>query len=226
MKKHYPLAISIVSLIACIISLISTFMLQSKLKTAESEVAALKLHKDETLLTEQVEVLTQQNTELRERLYILENVSKIDEVADTIEEDIQTVIKLHIDRKYNSLTRDEVTKKAYDALREYCTTTEAFEQLVPKAVYDSIGKMPVDKDHIVETNQWADTFHIWSKLTEPGIAEVFVFYKYNNLPPGGYVVQSNYAFYVTMVYDVPSDTWKVDQVHYNELIQSKFDWSE
>lgn len=224
MKKYIPLLISLIALCACVVSLVFTVSLRTKLNAAEKELTERRLTKDESELSNQLEILTEQNIELREQLYVYENASTVDQVWSDIEEDISAAIKLYVDRDCDSTEMDAVSKKAYDELRQYCTEN-GFEELVPKAVYESLGKMPKDKDFVVHTNQWADSFQIWSKINEPGIAEVFVFYKYNTIPhKTSNTVKSNYALYVTMIYDVPSDTWQIDQVHYKELIQSKFKW--
>lgn len=227
MKKHIPLLISCFSLLVCVLCIIYVVYHHQDLVAKDETIRELQQQKDADTLQAQIESLIDDNQKLREELYTLQNTTS-DSNTDpnwqiAIEDDLQSAVKLLTDRDCSSIDMATLSKAAYDSLSAYCTES-GYNALVPPAVYDSLDNLPKDKD-ITYTKQWADDFQIWSKLEDEGQAEVFAFYHYNNIPyEQKNASVSNYALYVTMVYDTSSDTWQIDQVHYKELLQSKFDF--
>lgn len=216
--------ISFISFIACVFCIIYVLSLHQDLNTAHDTINELNLQKDETTLQAKIDSLTDDNIALREQLYALQNTAQNDDSVwmSAIENDIKTSIQSLINRDCSSADIATVTKAAYESLRSRCTK-KGFQKLVPNAVYESLDSLPKDDNYIVNINQWADDFQIWTKLVDNDKADVFIFYHYNSLPQDQTIaVVSNYAMYVTMLYDANTNIWQIDDVHFNELLQSKF----
>lgn len=225
MKKNIPLLLAIGSFIIAIISVAFIFVINDDLNSANAQINELMLQKDETMLTDQIAALSEDNQNLRDELLTLQlSIENTDLQTDAINAALKKILSYLVDRDCSSQDISSVSKAAYDNIRDYCTSS-GFDDLISPSAYAALDKLPNDNGYVTHINQYANNYHIFTQILSDKSADVFCFYKYNNIPKGSTLpVTTDAVFYCNMIYDSQKNVWLLDKVKLQEFLQPKFDW--
>lgn len=229
-KKTICIALTGVGAIVCMVVLLSLLYIKTQeLDAAQTKIAELRLQKDEQLITEQVEALTEDNSILREKLAAYEQSTNAGN--NTAAKCAERLVRGYYERKY-----DEYNAKEYfDALKEFVKdncTENGFLSFFPEEAEASASPsapMPVGEafgggleiaDEVFRDSIWY--LISYSQVQNDGSVNVFIaFIRDSDHDYIGHIIESNRTenlFNAKMVYSEDKGTWLCDEVYLNTTV--------
>lgn len=223
-KTVYTVLLSLAAIVCLSVPVYLLYVSNMQLKAAESQIHELLLQKDETTIMEQVDVLAQDNTILREKLMTYEQNN--DEGDNTAVKCAERLVRQYYERSYNehnaeayfagikTIIKDSCTEKGYSFF--YPTEADTTEPSPPSApIGDDVGDgLEVFEEKFLDAIWYLTSY---SRMQSDDSVDVLIFFvKDADRDYLGHLVNStrtNNIFNARMVYSKDKGTWLCDEVY-------------